>query len=174
MSILAAFVVPFVKDSLRGSQECSNVLGTARIDESIYNCNIDSLNIDSTNTLGNRTGFSVRVGGDEIVGLKFAFFSSGDSSIVEILGDGNYYGGELSPRIRMLSEQFWSEGDTDPNKKPLVIPNNGGVRTYVADGLFDKIELSATLKSGKVCDLADSININPCIDSDAIEAIKAY
>ncbi|PIN89576.1 hypothetical protein COU60_03120 [Candidatus Pacearchaeota archaeon CG10_big_fil_rev_8_21_14_0_10_34_76] len=160
ISILAVFVVPFVSESLEGSEECFDILGHVTFDESPYNCNIGGTLGDGSE--GERTGFSVRVGGEDISGLKIALYNEGSSEVVEFLN--GTIGNTLSSKLRMLNGLF-SEG--------LEMPKKGGVRTYVAEGLFEKIEVSARLKSGKTCDLSDSIELNTCLDNDAVSKILA-
>ncbi len=156
ISILAVFVIPFVSENLEGSEECINTLGDVKFDETPYNCYVDGGD-------KNRTGFSVRVNGEEVAGIKVSLFKDGTSEVMEIMNgtDGN----SLGIKIRMLSSGF----DTKLN-----VPSKGGVRTYVADGLFDELEVNAILKSGKLCDVSDSIRVNTCLDNDARQSLLAY
>ena len=151
IGILAAFVVPFVKKGL-GNQDCFNVLGHLKFEDSSYICYVEG-------TPG-RTGFSVRVDDPSIVGFKAVFYSKGNSEPAQIINATD--GTTLNPEIRMLG-----------NSTTLVIPQNGGVRTYVAHGVYEKLELYPVLVSGTTCDQSDSIKqINKCLSPEIISALQ--
>jgi flagellin-like protein len=143
--IILAFVVPFVQNNLAGSGECFEILGDLSFDETPYNC-FNSPSIEG------RTGFSVRIDSENIVGFRVALQAEGSSDAFDVT-DGDQY-----PELRML------DGDFDG---PLQVPQRGGVRTYVALGVFDKIEIFPILESDRKCDLADEIDINVCDDPEA-------
>lgn len=156
ISIIAVFSVPFVRESLSGSEDCLEVLGNVKFDDSAYNCNIEG-EITGGGYIGNeeyRTGFSVKVDGEKIAALRIALFNGGSSDIVNIEPES----GILDPEITMLGQEFPNE-----ENNLLKVPERGGVRTYVVRGLFDKLELSAILVNGKICDVGDQIEINECL-----------
>lgn len=146
--IIVTFVVPFVNDNLESSGECFDVLGDLSFDETPFNC------FNSTNS---RTGFSVRVDNDAIIGFRVSLQATGSSNAVDIEN------GTENSEIRMLT-------DIDFNQ-PLQVPERGGVRTYVSMGIFDKAEIFPILKGGGKCELADEINFDECIDPDAIQYV---
>ncbi|MCH7568907.1 MAG: type IV pilin N-terminal domain-containing protein [Nanoarchaeota archaeon] len=148
VSLVAIFVVPFVKKTLTGSEECFGILGSLSFDDSPYNCFVEN----------NRTGFSIRIDSENIIGFKVALFEMGTSNAYEIFNETN-----LS-NIRMLDGNF---------SELLELPRKGGVRTYVADGVFKRIEINPLLGSGKICGEADNIRINKCLDSDIIRLIES-
>ncbi len=167
VSIVAVFSVPFVRESLSGSEDCLEILGSTKFDDSKYNCNIEGeINPGES---AKRTGFSVKVDGEKVAALRVAFFSGGASDIVGL--EPGEPGGVLSPRVRMLGYDFCDEGCT---AGAFEIPSKGEVRTYVAEGLFDKIEVSAVLSNGKVCDVSDQIEINQCIDTEVAKKILEH
>ena len=152
VAILAAFVIPFVKKNL-GSQDCFNVLGHLKFEDSAYVC--------STQGAANRTGFSVRVDDDSVVGFRVILYAGGSSEPVEITNDTD--GSILNPQVFMLGKASNS----------LVMPQRGGVRTYVAHGVYENIELYPILKSGTTCDQSDSIkDIKRCLDTGIITALS--
>src|SRR3989344_8034348 len=78
VSILAVFIIPFVKNSLGTSKGCFDVLGDIKFDaESRYNCNYQ-------NASGARSGFSVRIDSDEIVGFSLTLFQQGSANSYRI------------------------------------------------------------------------------------------
>lgn len=142
--LIVAFVVPFVSKNLDTSGECFDVLGDLSFDETPYNCFAESGG-------NSRTGFSVRVDNENIIGFRVALQTGGSSDAVEIEEGTN--GSSLTRRIRMLSQDF---------NVPLTVPGRGGVRTYVSEGRYDKAEIFPILTSGGKCDMADDIILKPC------------
>lgn len=153
--ILAAFVIPFVNDSFKNSKECFDVLDKVKFDDdSPYNC-YASNNLDPQNPL-ERTGFSVRMDTEEALAFKVTFTASGRGNTVGVKN------GEVSDSIRMLDKNFG---------EALEVPLEGGIRTYVANGKYNRIELSAVLKDGDVCDTRASLDVNECASPEIIGRI---
>ena len=150
VSMIAVFIVPFVKNNLTKSDECFAVLEDIGFDDGGYNC------VASEGT-EDFTGFSIKIDGSEIAGFKVFLFEGGKSEAYEILE------GSQVPEIRMLDGIF---------NNSLEIPTNGGVRTYVAQGAFERAEINPLLKSGKPCKTTDSIRIRACIDPEIATSIK--
>jgi len=151
VAILAAFAIPFVKKNL-GSQECFDIIGHLKFEDSPYVC--------YTEGTANRTGFSVRVDHEAVIGFRTILYSGGSSEPAEIINGTD--GGALNPQVLMLG-----------GAATLVMPQKGGVRTYVAHGVYEKIELYPILKSGVTCDQSDSIKeIRKCLDADVITALQ--
>lgn len=149
-ALIAPFVINFVKDNLNEGEMCFDILGDLSFEESPYNCKYDD-------GIGNlRTGFSVRIENEKILGFKVSLASGGSSDIFEI-NDG-----QILNNIKMLGGAF---------NEPLEFPSKGGVRTYVADNLYDNIEIFPILENGKLCGASDSIEINECFDSDIKTAL---
>jgi flagellin-like protein len=147
--IIVAFVVPFVNDNLGNSGECFEVLGDLSFDETPFNC---------FNSSSSRTGFSIRVENDDIIGFRVALQATGSSNAVDIEN------GTLHSEFRMLLNSAWND--------PLQVPERGGVRTYVSMGIFDKAELFPILAGGGKCELADDIRFNECEDPEAIQYVS--
>src|SRR3989344_1409600 len=95
VAILAAFVVPFVNQSLKGSESCLEVFGDLRFDETGYNCHTTSLT-----SFQNRTGFSIQINDNKVAGFKAVMFRLGDSEPYDITTLSKY------ENIRMLSGNF--------------------------------------------------------------------
>jgi len=152
--IIVGFVVPFVRDVPEEAGKCFKVLGDLVFDETPYNCFNSSANFAE-----GRTGFSVRIDNDDIIGFRVSLQSTGSSNAVEIEQD--VQGDELSPMIRMLLSDFGI----------LEVPGKGEVRTYVAKGLFDKAEIFPILKDGGKCDIADDIRFSQCDFSVADDVV---
>lgn len=156
VGILAAFVIPFVNDSFKNSKECFDVLDKVKFDgDSLYNCYAYN---DTGRTVG-RTGFSVRMDTDQALAFKVTFTASGrgDTKTVE--------NGTALDTIRMLDKDF---------NTALEVPFKGGVRTYVANGAYERIELAPVLKSGDVCDTRASITVAECADPAIVTGLTKY
>ena len=144
--IVVSFVVPFAKENLGRGGECFEALDNIIFEPTEFNC-----------VALQRTGFSVRIESDNIVGFKVGLFSSGNSLAREIKNGASYN------NIRMLNGNFNSA---------LEVPKKGEVRTYVAIGAFDRAELAPILQSEEICNLAEDIKIKDCINNEAINLIK--
>ena len=146
VGILAAFLIPFVNDSFKDSKECFDVLGKVKFDmDSPYNCRVNG----ATGGTASATGFSVRMDTDQVFALKAVFTKSGRGNTYDIEN------GTVTEGIRMLN------GAVGGN---LEVPFKGGVRTYVANDWYDRVEISAVLKSGAVCDMREKLTVNDCVD----------
>jgi flagellin-like protein len=153
VGILATFVVRFVNDNVKDSDECFKVLGKISFDEgSAYNCNYK-------NATGSRTGFSVRIDNDEIAAFKLILSQQGSANSYSIEQNST------SPYVRMLDANFTQN---------LDVPTRGGVRTYVANGLYERVEVNAVLKNGKVCDTRQKLEENTCVDQGIIDKLFSY
>ena len=142
-TIIVAFVIPFVNKNLDEGSECFEVLGDLSFDETPYNCFNDNGEFE-------RTGFSVRIDNENIIGFRVSLVTQGSYDGVDII-NGNE-GNSLNPNIRMLLVTFGV----------LEVPGRGGVRTYVAKGLFYKAEIFPILKGGGKCGLSDDILFSQC------------
>ena len=157
VSILAVFIIPFVKDSLGGSKGCFDVLGDIRFDsESRYACSYG-------NATGNMTGFSVRVDSEEIIGFSLTLFKQGSANSYRI--ENGTTAPNVVGSIRMLDENF---------NEPITVPTSGGLRTYVAKGIFERAEINPILRSGKQCNAQEAITFETCTDRTAIDALFRY
>ena len=154
ISILAVFIIPFVKNSLGSSKGCFDVLGDIKFDaESRYNCNYQ-------NDSGARTGFSVRIDSEDIVGFSLTLFQQGSANSFRI--ENGTTDAQVTEVIRMLDGNFTN---------PLIVPVKGGGRTYVAKGVFERAEVNPLLSNGKVCDAQETIALEPCTDIVAKNAL---
>lgn len=148
VSILAAFVVPFVNQSLKGSESCLEIFGDLKFDETGYNCYATN-----PSSFENRTGLSVQISDNKVVGFKTVMFLLGDSEPYDIKS------GSKHENIRALSGDF---------NQSLGVPSKGGVRTYVFNGTYDRAYIYPILKSGKQCDESDDIRLVQCASPDII------
>ena len=148
VSILSVFIIPFVKNSLEGSKDCVDVLGGIRFDSgSSYNCKTT-----------NRTGFSVRIDNPNIVGFKLSLYAQGVADPYTIQN------GSSHAKLRMLSATAFNT--------PLEVPIEGGLRTYVANGTYDRVEVNPILKNGKLCDAREQIEVQGCTDQNVIARLS--
>jgi flagellin-like protein len=148
VSILSVFIIPFVKNSLDGSKECVNVIGKIRFDDgSAYNCHTDT-----------RTAFSVRIDSNDIVGFKLSLYTQGVANPYTIEN------ASIHSVLRMLSSTAFNT--------PLEVPLEGGLRTYVANAAYQRIEVNPILKNGKICDAREQIEVQSCTDQTIIARIS--
>lgn len=159
ISIIAAFVIPFVQNSIEDTSSCFDVVGDLKIDNTPYNCYVEGYGDSQID----RTGFSVRIDSEEVVAFDVSLYTGGKSDAVEITE--GYNGLNLDPVIRMLV------GDGIDEDSTLSIPAKGGIRTYVADGAFDRVEIFPVLSSGKKCKASDEIQLNPCPSGSEAESL---
>ena len=140
--IIFSVVIPFVKDSLGDSRACLNVFEGVEFSESKFNCyNSTALN----------TGFSVKLKKEDIVGFRVALIgSTGSSDVVDIKE------GATLINVRMVGS-----GPSGYNAI-LAFPSVGGQRSYVAQGRYEKAEISPITKSGEICAVADKIDFTSC------------
>jgi len=160
--IIVAFVIPFVKQSLGGGGECFDVLGDLSFDETPYNCFNSSASINLMPDQ-KRTGFSVRIDNENIIGFRVSLQAQGSADALDIKNGTD--DSEITDKIRMLGKDF---------NNPLEVPKKGGVRTYVAKGVFDKAELFPILESGAKCDSAGDIKLNECEDPQVMIDLTKY
>lgn len=150
-TLIVSFAIPFVKNNLKESEECFDVLGDLEFAETEYNCYYeDPLGIDN-----NLTGFSVRVDNADIIGFSIALQYKGNSYSYDIKNETQVAG------LKVLLS------GTD-----LVVPKKGETRTYVADGLFTRAEIFPIIKGDKRCDMADELTLQQCTDAGVIGDLK--
>ncbi len=152
VSLVAVFVVPFVDKNLKGSKDCFAVMDDIKLTDVGYTCSNAAFK-------GGRTGFSVQINDDDIVGFKAILFKEGIANSYTIENGSNL------TNIRMLSKNF---------PIGLETPSTGGVRTYVAIGAYNKVEVNPILRDGRVCDAKESIEVTKCSDPVIIEEITEY
>ena len=145
--VVAGIVIPFVRDNLKKGGECLDYQDYFKFEEEIefegeiyhYNC------YD-----GDRYGTSVRAGGlknassDEVGGVNLVF-SGGDISGLVSSSSLDVFGGE-----------------------EFDIPQRGEIITYVYSfpepEEYTKMEIYPVLKSGRVCEKSDEINVVGCAE----------
>ena len=156
VSILAGFLVPFVKRSLYGSTECMPYSGYYTFDESLgYNCYATKTGQENTLYV-----FSIKKSPDKSLNETESF------KIVFITRDGGTVPLDVKNGVASSNTAggIWMTGSP---QGALRITSPGGTATYTyndtAKERFISMEIYPVLKSGKICgDGKDSININPC------------
>jgi hypothetical protein len=142
-AILAGIVVPLVKTQLNNAGECLGYEDYFSFYEDFgYNCYQDN----SPNWL---YGLSIKAGSEDetekVGGFKLQFLKGAESISVDVK-DGDNVG-----EVRML----------DADLTTLAVPKSGEVRTYVysAGEMYDSVEVYPLMKSGRMCDKTDSLNL---------------
>lgn len=152
VSIVAAFLVPFVRTWLQEGSSCVNYEDYFYFyessDEIGYNCyrNETSYFLYAV-SIGAKGGSNES--GSKISGFALAFRAIGESASVSALG-GEPVNAE-DGGLRMLNS----------SKDTFLIPKTGEVRTYVFNSSqrFNRVEVQPILSSGKRCDSSDFISI---------------
>ena len=153
-SIIAGFVIPFVKDNLESGSACVKYSDYFKFKEIFeydrieyrYNC------YDSQNKL---YGFSVSTQSNEtevtekIAGFDIVLWEEGNNEKLSVRnGEGT------TNEVRMLD-----------GSRLIKIPVNG-IETYVynleSEIVFDRAEIHPVLKSGETCKESDIITMIPC------------
>jgi len=144
VAVLVGIVVPFVRDNLNKSTECSNFQGYFEFVEDFdyggknYNFNCFS---------GSRYGISLEatsaksVDEKELLGFHLGFFGEGISEGVE------------------PNELIMLNGSLE-----IDLPERGEIRTYIYPSIeeYNRMEVYPVLSNGKVCEKSDDIEIISC------------
>jgi len=159
IGVIAGFVVPFVKNSLQKSTECTNYGGFYTFDESLEsesfksNCNTTGVyifSIKSNNIGGKNDTQSNKILRENVNKIKFIFTRpDGTTNSTEVInGSASGFGG-----IARYG------GGT------IILPGPGGIETYnyTSGDEFVSAEVYPILKSGRICaDVKESITIKDC------------
>lgn len=139
--VVFSTVIPFVKDKLKESKECLDLLGGVEFAESKFNCYKAS---------SAETGFSIKLNKEGILGVKISFIDTEENSDVFEIKDGT-----MSSSLKMV-------GAGGSYGSSLEFPDAFGQRTYVTNKKYIRAEISALSKSGEVCAVADVLEFEPC------------
>lgn len=151
ISVIAGFVVPFVKNNLQKSTECMDYRSYYMFDDSFgYNCN-NAGKYEISVKAGMDVQLSQNVGSMKIVLTD----SGGKTKVIDITN-----GLESSSDAGGL-EMMGKPGES------IKLPSPGGTITYGYNALpeekFVGAEVYPVLKSGRICaDIKESINIISC------------
>jgi FlaG/FlaF family flagellin (archaellin) len=148
VAVIAAFVVPFVKNSLQKSTECFEYTGYFSLDSS------SGLNCWMQNETSYLHGAYIKtLAGKNISegleGFVLVFYSLGGEAKTMTVKPGPSSG------------ELWilNKAGQDIN-----IPNSGEAKTYIYNSTakFDSVEVHPVLKSGRICAEKDSIELVKC------------
>lgn len=172
-ALLAQFLVPYIKDSLTKSTECVDYRSYFQFKEKIgvksFNCYISNGNTKT------KYGASISaIGNDSSLSIK-------GFDLVLIKGDGS------TKPIRVIKDAIGSTGvggittyDPNSNSEPPVclsnirIPSAGETLTYIynpsdaAAENYIEMEVYPILKSDKVCERSDKIELKNCLGVDLL------
>ena len=151
VSLISSFIIPFVKDSLK-STDCLQFRDYFSFEEDFgYNC------YDSDG----RHGVSIKKssgdsGSENIVGLDLVL--KGDTTSIKV----NVRNGDV---VSCLAEGIYMLGE--PCSSLIDVPGIGNYSaiTYIynsSKGNYKKAEVYPVIKGGKICEMSDSIKLNPC------------
>ncbi len=148
IGILAIFLLPGLTENAQERAACFEAINKINFDDSGYNCYY------STNDGKKGTAFAVNIRSPDILGFRVGLIAGGTSDTFEVKN------GTVSSQLRMYDRIF---GD------PLEVVNDGGVRTYIANKVYKKIDLFPIISfnGGYVCKTTrKSLNLGQCLDAD--------
>ncbi len=159
-ALIMGFVLPFITEQTESSSECFEVFPKGvEIASTAYNCFLNTsvyCQTDPDVLCNPRSGFSIRVNKEGVAGFKVSLTGDGESKAYTINGNKSY--GDL----RQLNEE-WNQD--------LKIPGSGGMKTYVANGVYESIQVLPILEGGRECEVTDKKILSVCHDREAIAAI---
>jgi len=142
VSIIAAVVIPFVKDSLSGSKECFDVLAQVSIDtENGFACYTPTNGIQVVRITIKRSQKET-----DVASFKVSVFGEGTSNSFDIKQGGS-------------NVEIYGGGTT------IKIPGPGEERTYVLTTSLENVESAEVypvLENGKICDRSDNEELVEC------------
>jgi len=161
--LIFTFVIPFVNQQTEGATECFDVFGGLEFGSTAYNCYVESSTSGCGDAGGSAcydsTGFSVKVTKDGIAGVRVSLVSEGSSDIFDIKE------AESFSDLRMFGDD--DTGSAFQYNVLLEFPQSGGMRTYVAKGIYENAQVGAILENGNFCDFSDSVIFNECLGEAA-------
>lgn len=161
IGIIAAVVVPFVRDNLEESAKCVSYIDYFSFEESIndlkYNC-YESINAAGASV---RAKIADNETSKKVIGFELVFIrKDGTSESVSVREGVSSVSCNDDGEIKMLKE---------PCSEELKIPKSGEVRTYVynpeSGNILEKAEVYPVLVGEKICDMTDSIRLITCEDN---------
>ncbi|MDP3881565.1 MAG: hypothetical protein Q8Q31_01670 [Nanoarchaeota archaeon] len=170
VALVASIIVPYVNNKLSSGSECV-AYNTGYfefeddLDNSNYNCyqTIAGDPLDPTSQTIRRYGFSIKTGESEelisekVAGLNLIF--TGDVSSTTL----NINNSQKDVRVKELGSiagadySLLSDGETITYVYTEVFPASESRQIY------NRADTYVVLKSGKVCDISDSIPIKQCL-----------
>jgi|TARA_Y100000034_G_C6835699_1_gene377620 flagellin-like protein len=166
VGLIMAFVLPFIENQTEGASDCFDVFGGIEFKETEYNCYINESMTCTADDCKNRTGFSVEITKEGIVGFRVSMISEGSSKAYDIFGNETEETTTLE-NVRLLGSNFGANGDLDS-------PGNGEMTTYVVKETYNSAKIAAILENGKSCDFADTVIFNSCIGSGISDSLDEY
>jgi flagellin-like protein len=151
IAILAGFLVPFVKNSLTKGTECTDYNEYYTFDESFgYNCY-------NTSTGDNIYLVSIKKSSDRVL--------ENNSDEFRIVFKTK--SGEQKPLVvkNGVASSNLAGSILLPDENNLRVPRAGGTLTYVYNGSsesYESAEVYPVLKSGRICEQKDFINLRKC------------
>ncbi|MBS3091263.1 hypothetical protein J4217_02330 [Candidatus Pacearchaeota archaeon] len=160
--VLANTVVPFVRDNLKKSTECTPYASYFKFQE-VFNYQGNNFRFNCYDESG-FYGISVKnlgtnkLGAEEPAGLAIVLSDGANKNVINITGSAEI---DIN-RLRML----------DSSKTNFIIPERGGIQTYVYNASvtgYNSMEVYPVLRSGRICEKTDEIKIIKCTDNINLE-----
>jgi len=152
VSILAAFIVPFVRDNLQKSTQCVSYREYFSFEGSFgYNC-FDNQGRNAVSVKSNTASGMVS---EKVDGFDLVFIGGGEGK-----------------KVSIRNGQSACEGSTRflgmpacPDSAILQVPEPGEIMTFIyqaGNKTYSDVEIYPVLKTGTICEKTDSIKIIPC------------
>jgi flagellin-like protein len=158
-ALIMGFVLPFITEQTESSSECFEVFPKGvEIGSTAYNCFLNtSVDCETGVACNSRSGFSIKVNKEGVAGFKVSLTGNGESTAYVINGNNSY------DKLRDLNGNFDVE---------LGIPGSGGMKTYVANGTYESIQVLPILEGGRECEVTDKEILSLC-HGDAVGLIHS-
>jgi flagellin-like protein len=156
VTALSQFIVPWVKNTLYGSTECLSYKDYFKFEEKVDGNNLNCYKIYGSDVY-QAASIKVKPGVNEsdenVRGFQISFQTESESKIFEINKTSGTDGNSA-----------WVLGDKNSLPYKHYYPSPGEIISYAfnAGKIYDRAEIRAVLKNGKVCESSDSINIIKC------------
>jgi len=150
VSILAAFIIPFVRENLQKGTECLPYREYFKFDESFgYNC----FDAQGKHGISVKAGTATKKVSEKISGFELVSITEGESKKISFKKEQ----AACDSGVKTLGSNC--QGN-------LKIPEPGEIITYVYESAdkskYTSIEVYPTLASEAICEKSDSVKLIPC------------
>lgn len=149
IGVLSSILIPFVKDRLYGSTDCTRYENSFSFVEQIEEVNYNCYDLDFDHGLIVKSESIINENDQNLKGFQISFQSAGRSRAFEV----NKTSG---------SREFWNLPYSSNGGH--YYPNAGEIVSFAFDlsQSYTKAEIRAVLANGKICKASDSIEITNC------------
>jgi len=138
--LVSAIIIPMIREKLDVKAECYKLIGDKQsisFSESSYTC----YNVSTTYLY-----IKVNNGDFELGGIRISVGNENEENAFDMIN------GTINNNINV-------SGRSD---NLMILPNNGGAKTYATKGIFTRASISPMTKNGNICEIADEVKISKC------------